>query len=313
VDPVRISRRAALAGLGAVVLAGCAAPGARLTDVALATGGDGGVYRRLGEALAGVWGADLGIRTRVLGSDGSVQNVDLLGAGSAQVVFCAVDVAADAVGDRARPPLAALARVHDDAVHVVVPADSPIRRLADLRGRRVSIGAPSSGVLVIAPRLLATVGLDPRRDLAPAMLGLAESVTALQRGEIDAFFWSGGVPTAGVQVLAAVRPIRLLDLTEEVLALRRAHPVYDVTTVPARTYRLTDPVTTPSVRNVLLVTAALPDDGADDLTRVLLARRDSLAQADPAGRSIDPRTAIGTQPVPLHPGAAAAYRAIKGL
>ena len=311
-DPVPISRRTVLAGLGALTVAGCAVRDARLTDVAVATGDEQGVYRRLGESLAGVWATDLGLHTRVVGSDGSVQNADLVGSGTTTVGFCAVDVAADALTDRSRPPLAALARVHDDAIHVVVPAESPVHRLADLRGRRVSLGAPSSGVLVIAPRLLATVGLT-ERDVEPVMLSLADSIAAVRRGEIDAFFWSGGVPTAGVEALAAERPIRLIDLTEEVLALRRAFDVYDATTVPARTYRLTDPVTTPSVRNVLLVAMALPRATAQDLTRTLLERRSTLAQADPAGRSIDPRTAIGSEPVPLHPGAAAAFRTLKGI
>ena len=81
----------------------------------------------------------------------------------------------------------------------------------------------------------------------------------------------------------------------------------------ARTYGLPDPVTTASVRNVLLVTADMPAARAETLTRVLLEGRETLAQADPAGRAIDPRAAIGTQPVALHPGAAAAYRALKGL
>jgi TRAP transporter TAXI family solute receptor len=231
------------------------------------------------------------------------------------VGFCAADVAVDGAVDGARPrhPLQALARVHDDAIQVVVPAESPVRRLADLRGRRVSVGARNSGVLVIAPRLLAIVGLTAERDLSASMLGLGDSVVALERGEIDAFFWSGGVPTAGVEALAARRPVRLLDLTEEVVGLRARYPVYDVTTVPARTYGLPDPVTTASVRNVLLVTADMPVARAETLTRVLLEGRETLAQADPAGRAIDPRAAIGTQPVALHPGAAAAYRGLKGL
>jgi TRAP transporter TAXI family solute receptor len=173
------------------------------------------------------------------------------------------------------------------------------------------IGAPNSGVLVIAPRLLATVGLFPETDLATSHLGLEDSVAALRAGSIDAFFWSGGVPTAGVDALARQVPLRLLDLTEQVDALRRTYPVYDVTTVPARTYGLAEPVTTVSVRNVLLVTEGMAAPTARGLTRVLLDRVDALAAADPAGRSVDPRTAIGTQPVPLHAGAAATYAAEK--
>jgi TRAP transporter TAXI family solute receptor len=220
------TRRSVLAGAGTLVvlgaLAGCArdAAGARVT---LATGAPAGVYHRLGAALADVWRSDLGAVTAVLDSQGSVDNVGMLAARLADVAFCAVDVATDGAVDGARPdrPLQALARMHDDAIHVVVPAGSDVRRLADLRGRRVSIGAPNSGVLVIAPRLLATVGLFPETDLATSHLGLEDSVAALRAGSIDAFFWSGGVPTAGVDALARQVPLRLLDLTEQVDALRR--------------------------------------------------------------------------------------------
>ncbi|MFC5063425.1 TAXI family TRAP transporter solute-binding subunit [Actinomycetospora atypica] len=314
------SRRTVLGAGGALALgagiglgaAGCAGD-ADGVPIALASGTPAGVYHRLGAALVDLWGTDLGARTSLLDSQGSVDNVGMLAAGLADVAFCAVDVAADGAVDGARPerPLQALARMHDDAVHVVVPASSDVRRLADLRGRRVSVGAPNSGVLVIAPRLLATVGLSPESGLVASMLGLGDSVAALRAGVIDAFFWSGGVPTAGVEDLARSVPLRLLDLTGEVDALRRVYPVYDVTTVPARAYGIGDPVTTVSVRNVLVVTAAMETTTARGLTRVLLDRVPALAAADPAGRSVDPRTAIGTQPVPLHAGAAEAYRAAK--
>lgn len=317
-DPL-LARRSLLRGASGVLalgatgaLAGCArdAAGER---VALATGAPPGVYHRLGAALADVWRTDLGARTSLLDSQGSVDNVGMLAAGRADVAFCALDVAVDGAVNGARPtrPLQALARMHDDAIHVVVRADSDIRRLVDLRGRRVSVGAPNSGVLVIAPRLLATVGLFAESDLVASQAGLGDSITALQSGAIDAFLWSGGVPTTGVEQLARRVPLRLVDLTEQIDALRRAYPVYDVTTVPARTYGLAEPVTTVSVRNVLLTTARMAGATARGLTRVLLDRIDALAAADPAGRSIDPRTAIGSQPVPLHPGAREAYRAQK--
>lgn len=306
------SRRAAL-GLGAAlgaatVLGACAGEPGGMRAV-LATGGPQGVYHRLGAAMIDVWRAELGADTREVASEGSVDNVGLVSAGRADVGFCAVDVAADAAARD--PSLRALARVHDDAIHVVVPASSAVTRLADLRGRRVSIGAPNSGVIVIAPRLLAAAGLDARRDLAASPLGLGDSIAALRAGAIDAFLWSGGLPTTGIDALAAAVPIRLLDLAEQVDAVRRAFPVYDDTTVPAGTYGLSDPVTTLSVRNVLLVPAAMPPTTAQALTRVLLDRADALAAADAAGRSVDPRTAIGTVPVVLHDGAAAAYRAAK--
>lgn len=314
-----VGRRSVLRGLGALALlgglAGCASPyaGTRLT---VATGGTQGVYFGLGNALADAWSRRLGLRARptVLATAGSVDNLRLLAAAAADVVFSQVDTAADqlyrsAPGDPRAPR--ALARIYDDVVHVVVRATSPVTTLAGLRGARVSVGAPDSGVYVIATRLLAVAGLTPGRDLQAEQLGINESVAALQDGTIDAFFWSGGVPTEGVDRLARTVPIRLLNLEDVVTAVRAAHPAYASGTVPATTYGIPEPVTTLLVRNFLLVAASMPDDLANALVDGLFAAQPELAEVSPAALTIDPRAAIGTQPVPLHPGAEQFFRALK--
>jgi len=154
-----LTRRQAMRGAGlagvTVLAASC---GTSFDDVRLtiATGGTQGVYYALGNALAQAWHErlPLGRRPQVLSTDGSRANLDLLDAGTADVVFSAADAAAlnlsASVPDESRRP-AALARLYDDVVHVVVRADSPAVRLADLRGLRVSVGAANSGVLLIAP------------------------------------------------------------------------------------------------------------------------------------------------------------------
>lgn len=306
------------AGLAGALLVGGATGCARPFDdtrLTIGAGGSRGVYHALGGALADVWQQRLDLRHRpsVLTTAGSVENVTLLTAGQADVVFAQSDVAATAMTrstPHGRVPRA-LARVYDDALQVVVPAESPIARLADLRGRRVSIGAENSGVRVIVDRLLTTAGISGERDLRASQLGIDESVAALRDGLIDAFFWSGGLPTGGVADLAARRPIRLLDLGDVLSDFRREHPVYDVGSVPAGTYDIPEPVTTLLVRNFLLVTSAMPDDLAEALVAGVFAERERLVQASTAGRAIDRRAAIGTQPVPLHPGAVRYYRAAK--
>jgi len=175
----------------------------------------------------------------------------------------------------------------------------------------VSVGAPDSGVRVIAERLLAAAGLSATTDFQAMQLGINESVEAVARGEIDAFFWSGGLPTRGVTALAEVRPIRLLNLEDVVTPVRAAFPVYAAGTVPAQSYGIPDPVTTLLVRNFLLVGAAMPDDLARALVEGLFAAQEQLTAASPAVLTIDLRAAIGTQPVPLHPGAERFFRAEK--
>jgi TRAP transporter TAXI family solute receptor len=311
-----VDRRSVLRGFAALgllgALSGCSSPfaGVRLT---LATGGTQGVYYNLGNALADAWQArlELDARPAVLSTAGSVDNLARLASGAADVVFSQVDTAADQlVRTPATDPRAprALARIYDDVVHVVVPAGSPATTLADLRGARVSVGAPDSGVRVIAERLLAAAGLSATTDFLALQLGINDSVEAVARGEIDAFFWSGGLPTRGVSELAQQRPIRLLNLEDLVTPVRAAFPVYAAGTVPAQSYGIPEPVTTLLVRNFLLVGAGMPDEVARALVEAMFAAQEQLAAASPAALTIDLRAAIGTQPVPLHPGAVQFFR-----
>jgi len=317
-----VSRRTVLAAVvaaGAVAaLPGCAAP---FVDIRLrlATGSARGVYYRLGTALARAWQAELGLTTApvVLNTAGSLENVALLEAGAADVVFSQVDAAVEQlVGttpDAVDAPRA-LARIYDDVLHVVVPATSSITSLPGLRGMRVSAGAADSGVSVVARRLLDAAGLGAA-DVRGVPLGLDDSVAAMAAGEIDAFFWSGGLPTPAVTELAQQLPIRLLDLTEEGVldTVRERYPIYAPGTVPALSYAgIASPVTTMLVRNFLLVDAAMSDDLAEALVRVLFTEQEQLAQAGPTALTIDPRAAIGTEPVLLHPGAERFYRTERG-
>ena len=310
-------RAAALGPLGAA-LSGCASPFAGVA-LRIATGSRQGVYFALGSALAGAWRDELGLAVppEVIGTAGSAENMDRLAAGSADVVFSQVDVAAErltrvAADDPGAPR--ALARVYDDVLHLVVPAGSPIAAVPDLRGRRVAVGEAGSGVIVVSERVLGAAGLT-FADLRAERLGLVDSVEAVARGRIDAFFWSGGLPTPAVAGLAERMPIRLVDLAEGgvLAALRDRYPVYAPGTVPALGYaQLAEPVTTLLGRNFLLVRADLPDDLAAGLVEVLFQEREGLAAVTASALTIDLRAAIGTQPVALHPGALRYYREERG-
>ena len=312
-----VRRRTVLRALGLLgglaVLPACAADFAE-TRLTLATGAMEGGYFAVGTALAEAWRRELGLRTKpaVLSTKGSLDNLRLLTGGSADLVFCQVDVAADQLARQ--PPDAptaprALARLYDDMVHVVTAAASPIQTMAQLRGARVSLGDPDSGVYFIAKRLLETAALAPERDMQAVQLGIGPSATALAEGRIDAFFWSGALPTRGLTALAGQLPIRLVDLADVVGPLCAAHPEYAPGTVPAGSYGIPAPVTSLLVRNVLLVGARMPDGLAEALTETLFATQEELARASSAALTIDPRAAIGTQPVLLHTGAEQFYRA----
>jgi uncharacterized protein len=320
-----LSRRLLLgggAGVAAVAALGWAASrrggeAAIAREVRIATGGTKGVYYAYGVVLA----AELQRRPSVLRAmvevtTGSIDNVRRVAAGTVTLAFSAGDAAAEAY--QGRPPfdrkaeLAAVARVYDDYVHLVVPLTSPVTTMGDLVGRRVSLGSVGSGTALIAERLLEVAGLRAR-SLTPLRLGINESIAALQAGDLDAFFWSGGLPTSGVSELARSTPIRLVPLGDLADAMRtRFGAVYRLATVPAGVYGSADRLTTIAVPNLLVCRRDADRALVREIAETLFgSRREALAAGVPQAETLDERSAIATFPVPLHPGAQDYYRDIK--
>jgi TRAP transporter TAXI family solute receptor len=308
-----VPRRLLLA-LAAGGLAGCSDPGPS-ARVRLATGPRGGPYATFGSRLAAeAHRAHHGLTVRVLATAASVENLLMLGDGRADTALALADSAADATAGRGafrrRVPVAALARLYLNYLHLVVPADSTIDHPAQLAGRTVSLGAAESGTSTTAGRVLTAAGVPGIRAVH---LGLGESADALAGRDVDAFFWSGGAPTWAIAQLARRRPIRLIPLGGLTRALRRAHgPVYEEASIPAGVYGMRGPAPTVGTPSYLVCRSGLADGTARALTGVLFERRDRLAVPDAPGSRLDERYAIGTGTVPLHPGAAAYYRAAYG-
>ncbi|MFH7596796.1 TAXI family TRAP transporter solute-binding subunit [Streptomyces racemochromogenes] len=314
-------RRLLAAGLGAVTaaLAGCSGHAGPAPRLRLATGPQGGPYHAFGQALARAV-ADSGSRLEIvpLATAASVDNLHRLDEGSADLALSMADVCEDAVLGREpfarRAPVTALARVYVNYTHLLVPAAGPVRSLTDLAGRPLAAGAAGSGVQVLAGRVLRAAGLT--QGPAPAgerQLGLAESAAALRSGEVDAVFWSGGVPTPALTGLARALPLRFLPLDGYADSLRRRYgPVYTTVTLPAGAYGLTGPVGTIGVGNYLLAREDVAASATGELLRVLFDRRHDLLREVTAGVRLEPRFAISTGEVPLHPGAVSYYRSVYG-
>jgi TRAP transporter TAXI family solute receptor len=275
----------------------------------IAAGTNGGVYYKLGQALASEWAGQLGIdKPEVKETHGSPDNLTLLKQGQADVAFSAADVAANANQPAQGQKLVALARIYDDYLHVVVRQDSPITSLSMLRGRKVAIGSPESGVEVIAKKLLrASLGEYDTSDTEN--LGLQDALDALGHGKIEAVFWSGGLPTDAITKLNETVKLRLLDLADVLPDVLHENDVYRAATIPASTYQLDGgkPVNTLVVSNFLVVSPKMPDDVAEALVKGLFDAQPRLAKSNPAALSIDVRPAIETAPLELHPGALRYY------
>lgn len=278
----------------------------------IAGGGTGGIYYSYGEQLASALQRELGLNVEVAETQGSIENLRRVGSGEALLGFAQGDTAADAIegrGSFADPlPVRAVARVYDEYVHVVVPADSEVRTIADLAGRTVSLGAENSGVQLIATRVLEASNVDLATVTNPA-LALDGSIGAMLRGEIDGFFWVGGLPTPGIERLEESMPIRLLsieaDTVDRVNAGRAG--VYQLAELPIGVYLLDAPTVTMTVPNYLIASDEADDALIYSVARVLFNARGSMAPHVPAAGYLDRRQAIFTGPIELHSGAAQYY------
>lgn len=287
--------------------------------VSLATGVPTGVYARYGALLQDRLPGRLpGVRLRLQSSQGSVQNLQRVAAGRADFTVAAADAVAQyRQRHHGAADLRACARLYDDYIQLVVPDTSRVRSARQLRGLKVGVGQASSGVSLVADRLLHAAGLDSRRDITPVRAGIDRMPRMLERGELDAFFWSGGLPTTAVQRLAARTGIRLVQLGDLVPGLHRQRPdsrYYRSAVMPPDAYPTVQrgrSVKTVAVANLLVTTRRTDTALTEGMTSAVLSERSRIGRSVHAAQKVDLRTAIYTDPLPLHPGASRYYRSAK--
>ncbi|WP_435745928.1 TAXI family TRAP transporter solute-binding subunit [Microbacterium sp. PMB16] len=320
---MRPVRRRIAAGLVSLLvlcaLAACSTRASEWSDeeYVIAGGGSTGVYFDYGTHLAADLSGTLDIRMVADETAGSVDNLLRVGSGEAVIGFAQGDAAADAVAGTGAfdEPLKvqAVARLYDEYVHVVVRGDSEIDGIADLAGRSASLGAENSGVNVIAGRVLDAAGVDVASVRNP-QLDLSASIQAMERGEIDGFFWVGGLPTPGIAALAERMPVRLLPIEQEWVneVNDRYSHAYRPADVPAGMYGLEASASTMAVPNYLVTAESTPPAVVRDILAGLFDARSRIAHEVPAAALLDRRQAIFTGPVALHPGAVEYYRDLRG-
>src|SRR5918996_2713962 len=233
----------ALTILSVLAACGAEAPGGG-NRLSIATGGTGGVYFVYGGALADQITQNIdGVEATAESTSASVDNMNLIASESSDIAFTLADTAADAVEGRedfeGDPiPAQALAQLYINYTQIATTAGSGIDSVEDLRGRSVSVGSPGSGTEVIALRVLRAAGIDPDSDIDRQQLGVDESVNALRDGSIDAFFWSGGLPTGAVTDLATTDDIVLVPTADLADELQDEYgEAYQTTTIAKDTYK----------------------------------------------------------------------------
>ncbi len=304
---------AALAALALVPAPDAAAQ----TRLSVATGGTSGVYYVYGGALAKVLTQHVaGVEATAEVTAASVENMQLIATKKAELAFTLADTLSDAAKGQGKfkeaLPIQSLAVLYGNMTHIVVKADSGFRSVKDLKGKRVSTGSPNSGTEIIADRILKANGLDWLKDISRERLGVGESADALKDGKVDAFFWSGGLPTAGVLELAATpgQKIALLPSDDVVPALVSRHgALYVVSTIPAGTYPGVDKdVKVAAVPNVLVAHRDMPADLAFNILKTMFDKKADLVAVHPAAKELDLKNASHGAPADYHPGAIRYYR-----
>ncbi|MEU5520698.1 TAXI family TRAP transporter solute-binding subunit [Streptomyces sp. NPDC093250] len=324
----RIGRRRALRGTAAAFVAlglllwwlapfSEQPPGGTIT---LSTGTRAGVYQEYGERLRTSLARRMpDLEVRLETSDGSQENVRRVATGQADFAIAAADAVETYKLDH-RPGaegLRGVARLYDDYVQLAVAADSGIRSVGDLRGKRVAIGPPKSGVRLIANRVLKAAGIDPETDIEPSPDGIDTGPGRLGHG-LDAFFWSGGLPTDGLRKVTEKGALRFVPIDAALVSKLHeqgdATRYYRATNMPESAYpgsQLGSAVPTMAVSNLLITRTDMDPRLTEWLTRIVLASRDNIGRHVHSAQLVDVRTAIYTDPLRLHDGARRYYRSVK--
>ncbi|KAA6213580.1 TAXI family TRAP transporter solute-binding subunit [Streptomyces albofaciens JCM 4342] len=317
-------RRALLAAAAALVALGLllwwllplGGPPTPSGQVTLTTGVRSGVYARYGELLKQDLGRDLPrVDVRLVNSAGSLDNLDQLANGHAQFGIATADAVAEQqrLHPGAGARLRACARLYDDYIALVVPAGSPVRSARDLRGLRVGVGGDGSGVQLVTRHLLKAAGVDFGQDIEAVRVGIDRMPKLLEEKELDAFFWSGGLPTSAVQQVARRMPVRLVQLGDLVPALHRQGETsrhYRAAVMPADAYPQVQngqAIKTVAVANLLVTTDREDPVLVEAITRTVIRSRDRIGTEVHAAQKVDLRTAVFTDPLPLHEGARRYY------
>jgi TRAP transporter TAXI family solute receptor len=284
--------------------------------VTVLTGNTSGVYYPLGVGMSQLFRTAIPeANVSVQATAASAENLRLLEAERGELAFTLGDVLADAWEGNAdagfTTPLRkvrAVATIYPNYIQIVASADSGVRTLADLRGSRISVGAPGSGTELNTRAIMKAAGLSYADFSKVEYLSFSESVELIKNRQLDITLQSAGLGVASLRDLAASVPIVVVPIPADVVR-NVGRPVYQPAMIPAGTYDgQIEAVETASIRNVLVTHDSVPDDVVYRMTKAVFEHLDELAAAHIAATAISLEGAVSNLAVPLHPGAAAYYR-----
>ncbi len=288
-------------------------------SISVLTGGTGGVYYPYGGGLAQViskYIPNLTATAEVTAA--AVDNIKLLKAGKGEIAMIIADVGDDAIKGTGRfskdgkIPLRTLAVLYGNLNHMVVLKDSGIQSVPQLKGKRISVGAPGSATEVKSTRILEAFGINVEKDIKRERLSVAESAGALKDRKVDAFCWDGGLPTAAVMDVAATPgiTIRLLPQDQGLPALVQKYgPVYYKAVIPKGTYAgMEADVPIIGVATMLVSLESFDENLAYQITKTVIEKKADLVAIHKAAEYLSLESAVVGSPLPFHKGAVKYYK-----
>jgi len=312
---MRMTKRFSLFAAAAAFTASTAVLAAP-TFINVLTGGTSGVYYPIGVALSQLYSNGIeGSKTSVQATKASVENLNLLQAGRGELAFALGDSVADAwngvedAGFKAPlKKLRAIAGTYPNYIQIVASKESGITTLADLKGKRISVGAPKSGTELNARAIFKAAGLSYEDMGKVEFLPYAESVELIKNRQLDATLQSSGLGMAAIRDLAATLPINFVAIPAEITA-KIDNAAYQAASIPAGTYDGQDSdVPTVAITNILVSHDGVSDEVAYQMTKLMFDNLERLGNAHSAAKDIKLEGAAKGLPIPLHPGAERFYK-----
>ncbi|OIP34922.1 MAG: hypothetical protein AUK27_05970 [Deltaproteobacteria bacterium CG2_30_66_27] len=291
--------------------------------IAIATGGTGGAYFPIGAGLADIINKHLtGYNATAEVTGASKINCINVNDGKSDLALVLGDTLAyaykgDKLGGFAKPlaNLRAIANIYGNTIQIVARKESGIRTLSDLKGKKVSVGAPGSGTEINARQIFAAAGMTYKDFGRTDYLSFSESADQMKNRAIDVTLMSSGMPNPGIMDISTSQEIVIVPIPAEVVRkLNKEHPFFVATVVPKGMYKGQDTeVRTLGVPNFLIASATMDEKTAYDITKAMFGNLPRLVQAHAAAKGIQLENATNGLPVPLHPGAEKFYREKKVL
>jgi len=292
------------------LVAGCGSSDGGKKFLNIATGGTAGTYYPIGGAMSEILNNEIkGMNASAQSTGATVANINMLKEGQVDLAIVQNDITYYAANGtemfegKKVENIKGIATLYPETCQIVTLDGKGIKSIADLKGKRVAVGAMGSGAEANARQILAAYG-STSADIDEQFLSFSEAASAVKDGNVDAAFLTAGYPTAAVQDIASQNKVRLLPVeAAKADALIAKYPFYTKVTIPAGTYGMTEPVEAISVMAMLVCSDKVDDALGYEVTKALFTHLDRIQAAHAAAKAITKEGATKGMPIPMNAGA----------